>query len=113
MKQELLHLLIVLKSSGGLDGMRKYGYEFDEILNFLKELIKEGLVLRTAEKIELTESGNNKLKYLQTKQKKIKSSDSNLWILPDYKNKLKNKSSLSEPYIPNNTSLNRIKKKVR
>lgn len=113
MKQEHLHLLMVLKFSNSLKGMRKYGYEFDEILTFLKELIAEGLVLRTEEAIELTESGLNKLKELKTDEKTINSSDSNLWILPDYKNKLKNKGSLTEPFIPNNISLNRIIKKVQ
>lgn len=113
MKQEHLHLLIVLKSSGNLQGMRKYGYEFDQILVFLKELIANGLVLRTDETIELTEFGRVKLEEFEASQKMIKSSDSNLWILPDYKNKLSRKSSLSEPFVPNKDSLIRIMKKVQ
>ncbi|MGV3610451.1 MAG: hypothetical protein ACO1N0_05855 [Fluviicola sp.] len=113
MKQEHLHLLIVLKSSSNLQGMRKYGYEYDEILSFLKELIADGLVLRTDETIELTESGKIKLEEFEGNQKETKSSQSNPWILPDYKNKLSKKSLLSEPFIPSKDSLVRIMKKVQ
>lgn len=110
MKQKYLHLLMVLNSTGNLNGMRKYGYEFDEILILLKELIAEGLLLRTPEEIELTESGHAILKEHKDNQKIITNSDSSLWILPDYKSKLINKTSISEPFIPNKISLERIKK---
>jgi len=113
MKKEHLHLLIVLKSGGNLNGMRKYGYEFDEILTYLKELIAENLVLRTDELIELTEFGLDKLKEQEKEQNSIKPSNPNTWILPDYKNKLKRKNSLSDPFIPNKLSLERIIKKVK
>lgn len=113
MKQEHQHLLIVLKSSDDLTGMRKYGYGYDEILAFLKELIAEGLVRRTAESIELTEAGLSKLDGLESKEIPTGSKNSNLWILPDYKNRLSRKGSLSEPFIPNSNSLNRIARKVK
>jgi hypothetical protein len=113
MKLEHQHLLFVLKSSGDLTGMRKYGYEYDQILIFLKDLIAQGLVLRTAESIELTEEGLEELEGLKTKEKKTNSKDFSQWILPDYKNKLNNKNTLSKIYIPNQVSLNRICKKVK
>ncbi|WP_396601251.1 hypothetical protein [Algibacter sp. R77976] len=113
MKKEHLHLLIVLKSSDNLNGMRKYGYEYDEILTFLKELIAKEYVLRTNETIELTKSGYNKLKEFDESQKEVNSSGMSSWILPDYKNKLKRKSSISVPFIPNSKSLKRIIQKVQ
>lgn len=113
MKQNYLHLLMILNSTGNLNGMRKYGYEFDEILILLKELIEEGLVLRTSEKIGLTISGHEKLKEYEDEQKRIKKGDANGWILPDYKSELINKASISEPFIPNKISLERIIKKVK
>jgi len=111
MKESHFHLLVVLNSTNDLTGMRKYGYEFDEILTVLKDLIDKGLVLRTNESIQLTDAGRSQLEDNVSKQKEINMRDSNLWIIPDYKSRLNRKNSLGEPFIPNIESLNRIRRK--
>lgn len=107
------HIIVVLKNTNDILGLRKFGYEFDEILNAVKELIEIGFVIRTEEKIILSEKGIEEFKLLDTGEKFIRKGEPTNWIIPDYRYQLSKSMKKTDLFIPSKNYLNGIIKKVK
>ncbi|MDH2208669.1 hypothetical protein N5J53_16795 [Empedobacter sp. GD03644] len=95
-------LLFIINNNRNIKRMIKEDFSYIDILQLLKVLIEDDLVLYLNNDLKLTEKG---LDLLIGLSKKYKNRDKSSWIKLEEKSKLKSKLDLDFVYLPNEDEL--------
>lgn len=96
-----LFLLKIVKFNGNVSPLVKMGYEYAQIVQLLDELINEGLLMKSNNKIKPTESG---LLEIEKLNKDLNRRDSSIWIEPDTASRVA-KISKNDVFLPDQDEL--------
>ena len=94
-------LLKIIKGNGDISILFKEGYEYSQILDFIKELIKDGYLIKHGNKLVLT---NNGILEIEKLNKELKRTKINKWIEPEHRSKI-SQIDKNDIFLPNQNEL--------
>ena len=97
----LLILLRIIKYDGSLSPLVELGYEYVQIIQFLKQLETEGVIQKDKGVLTLTKLGNDKMEELI---KKLGKKNAEMWIEPEIHSRVM-KLDEEDVYLPSQNAL--------
>lgn len=96
-----LLILKLIKNDGNISLVLKQGYEYNQILGFIKELIEEKYFVLHGKKLQITNKG---LKEIETLNSEFQRKGIERWIEPESNSKI-SKLSKNDIFLPKQNEL--------
>jgi len=94
-------LLKIIKGKGDISLLAKEGYEYSQILEFIKDLIKDGYFVKHGKELLITNKG---LEEINALNKELDRKNIEKWIEPEQRSKI-SQIDKNDIFLPNQNEL--------